>query len=111
MSEVPPPARAGTPRSVWLMFAVPFNFAEDFFIVAAVDRSLRADGRAASRSRKLWAATGHAWCGLQIASLLPGPIGVASGVLALLVWAANWTHSSRLRRQLAAPVPALSKEV
>lgn len=98
---VPENLRVGTPRSVWLMFAIPFNFAEDFFVVAAISASLRADGRVSDGRRRLWAATGLAWCGLQIASLFPGPMGVLSGVLALLVWAGNWTHAALLRRSLA----------
>lgn len=89
------------------MFAIPFNFVEDFFIVASIGRSLHSDGRVATASRRVWLVTGIAWCALQIGSLLPGSVGVASGTLALLVWAANWAHTALLSRRLReAAVPA-----
>ncbi|MEU5407237.1 hypothetical protein [Nocardia asteroides] len=107
LEQVPESARGRSTRSIWLMFALPFNFVEDFFIVGAIDRSLAADGRTPPNARRLWAATGLAWCTLQIASLLPGPIGVGTGALALLVWAEHWIHTVLLRRRLAAATSAV----
>lgn len=34
LSLVRPSARTAKPKSVWLMFLIPYNFVEDFFIVA-----------------------------------------------------------------------------
>ncbi|MEU7901520.1 hypothetical protein [Actinoplanes sp. NPDC049118] len=100
LAVVRPDARTVAPASVWWMFAVPFNFAEDFFIVRNVTGSLAADGRIPARAVGRWSALGYGWCGLQIVSLFPGAIGYAGGSLALPVWAAHWYLTSRLNRTL-----------
>jgi hypothetical protein len=86
------------PASVWWMFAVPYNFVEDFFIVRTVAAALAADGRAAAPGR--WSAVGYAWCTLQILSLLPGMPGYAAGAAALPVWAAHWIMTARINRSI-----------
>lgn len=99
---IAPQDRAAPPRSVWLMFAIPYNFVEDFFIVGNLAVSLRRDGRTAPRTRRLWLWLGMSWAALQIVSLLPGPLGVVAGLLALTVWVVHWrlTHvmTQTLRR-------------
>lgn len=100
LASVPPDARRRSPRSVWLMFAIPFNFVEDFFIVSELGASMRRDGRLAPERLRAWLALGHCWCILQIASLVPGPVGVASGVLALIAWLAHWGLTVAARRRL-----------
>lgn len=105
LAAVPPPARAAAPGSVWWMFAIPYNFVEDFFIVAAIAASLRNDGRVDPARQRRWRRLGLAWCGLQIASLLPGAVGVAAGAGALLAWAAHWALSVRLLRYLGDTAP------
>ncbi|MEH1016274.1 hypothetical protein V6U90_24600 [Micromonospora sp. CPCC 206060] len=103
---VTPEARLRSPRSVWLMFAIPFNFVEDFFIIADLGGSLRRDGRVPGSVIRSWTVAGKAWCLFQIASLLPGTVGVASGVLALGVWAWHWSHTALIGRRLTAAVTA-----
>lgn len=48
---IPPTGRAISPSSIWLMFAIPYNFVEDFFIVGALAKSLRNDDRIRASSR------------------------------------------------------------
>jgi hypothetical protein len=91
--------RAPRPASVWWMFAIPYNFVEDFFIVGKVATALAADGRVPARR---WAVVGQCWCALQILSLLPGVAGYAGGAAALPVWAAHWVMTARINRTLAA---------
>ena len=98
LRAVPPPSRARTPASLWLMFAIPFNFVEDFEIVAGIARSLRAEGRIAAARVRRWHRLGIAWCALQLVSLLPGPVGVSGGALALIAWAVHWVLTERLVR-------------
>lgn len=105
LAAIPPPARAAAPGSVWWMFAIPYNFVEDFFIVAAIAASLRRDGRVPPAPQRLWRRLGLGWCALQIVSLLPGPVGVAAGGAALLAWAAHWALSVRLLRLLGDTAP------
>lgn len=102
LAQVEPDDRARTPRSVWLMFAIPFNFIEDFAIVADIRTSLRRDGRVPRRHLARWFVLGIAWCCLQLGSLAPGSFGFAAGALALIAWALHWRHTSRLSRRLLA---------
>lgn len=95
------PARVRSPRSVWLMFAIPFNFVEDFCIVADLAKGLRRDGSTPPHASLLWLILGQTWCGLQIASLFPGEVGIASGVLALIIWGWHWAYTSVIRRRIA----------
>ncbi|MUM19231.1 hypothetical protein FZI91_07985 [Mycobacterium sp. CBMA271] len=97
---VPEQDRIRSPRSVWLMFAIPFNFVEDFFIVNDVAASLVGSAAVRTRSVSIWRATGLAWCSLQIVSLLPGAVGLAGGAAAILVWLGNWTHAAIITRRL-----------
>ncbi|MBO4206227.1 hypothetical protein [Micromonospora echinofusca] len=104
--RVRPDARARSPRSVWLMFAIPFNFVEDFRIIADLGGSLRRDGRLSGSVIRSWKVVGTAWCILQIASLLPGTVGLTSGLLAVAAWAWHWGHTALLGRRLTAPTTA-----
>jgi hypothetical protein len=103
LSLVKPEARAASPRSVWLMFAIPYNFVEDFFIVSNVGRSLRSDGRFGVRRSQWWLALGFTWAALQIVSLLPGDVGLVGGGLALAAWGVHWVSTVRAIRVLRAP--------
>jgi len=105
LAAIAHPARTASPRSVWWMFAIPYNFVEDFFILAAIAASLRNDGRIDPLKQRRWRRLGLAWCGLQIVSLLPGAVGVAGGAAALLAWAAHWALSVRLLRSLGDTAP------
>lgn len=100
LAAVPAEARRRSPRSVWLMFAIPLNFVEYFFIVADVGHSLAGDGRVPSTSLRVWTVVGTAWCALQLVSLLPRPIGIVGGALAVALWLAHWAHTLVLLRRL-----------
>lgn len=100
LAQVRAPNRIRSPRSLWLMFAIPFNFVEDFFIIAEVARSVRAEGAVAERRLVIWRWLGLGWCALQIVSLVPGETGVLAGVLALVAWAAHWVLTAQTTRAL-----------
>ncbi len=93
LTLVQPTARTASPRSVWLMFLIPYNFIEDFFIIANVANSLR---REAEQNKALQAFpsfglfSGLAWCSLQIVSLIPHEVGSLAGFLALPFWVVHW---------------------
>lgn len=99
--RLPKWGRTRSPRSVWLMFALPFNFVEDFFIVNDIAGSLAASPTISDINRNIWRATGLAWCALQIVSLLPGPLGLVGGALAMPVWLGNWIHAGSIARTLS----------
>lgn len=105
MAAIAPAHRTATPRSVWLMFLLPYNFVEDFFIIAHVARSLRNEaGRnpalAALKHFGWW--TGMGWCAAQILSLIPHEIGSLGGLLALPLWIVHWRFVRHARKLLAA---------
>lgn len=83
------------------MFAIPFNFVEDFFIVTDLASSLRRDGRTSVPASRRWLIVGLGWCILQIGSLLPGVVGITAGGLALPVWAWHWIDTGLIRRRIA----------
>lgn len=101
LTLVRPGAEAAAPASVWWMFAIPYNFTEDFFIVRAVAASLAADGRFPGGWVRRWAVLGYGWCGFQILSLFPGTAGYLGGAVAVPLWAAHWISTARANRALA----------
>lgn len=69
LSLVRPSARAAPPRSVWLMFLIPYNFVEDFFIIANVASSLRREAQhniALHPFKRFGMVSGLGWCAAQI---------------------------------------------
>ncbi|WP_395007244.1 hypothetical protein [Undibacterium sp.] len=93
LSLVRPSARKASPRSVWLMFLIPYNFVEDFFIIVNVANSLRQEAQhniALRPFKSFGMVPGIGWCAAQIVSLLPNEIGAIAGVLALPLWIAHW---------------------
>ncbi len=102
LAAVSPGARRARPASVWWMFALPYNFIEDFFIIHHVSASLRAEARgniALAGWRRFGEWSGLGWCGAQIVSLAPNLVGSAAGLVALALW---WLHWRFIRRALAA---------
>jgi len=51
LEAVPEPFRAARPKSVWLMFLLPYNFFEDFWIIGNVAASLKAQAAARGVTR------------------------------------------------------------
>ncbi len=103
LSLVRPSERAASPRSVWLMFLIPYNFVEDFFIVANVANSLQQEAQhnAALHSFKGFGKrSGMGWCAAQIVSLLPNELGSLAGFLALPLWITHWRFIRRVNAVL-----------
>jgi hypothetical protein len=104
LSLVRPSARKASPRSVWLMFLIPYNFVEDFFIVSSVATSLRREAQhnsALHPFKRFGMVSGLGWCAAQIVSLLPNEIGSFAGVLALPFWIIHWRFIRRVNVALA----------
>ncbi|POA31817.1 MULTISPECIES: hypothetical protein [unclassified Pseudomonas] len=104
LTLVKPSSRVASPRSVWLMFLLPYNFIEDFFIVAHVARSLRREARhnkALGSFKSFGLFSGLGWCTAQIVSLLPNELGSLGGALALPLWIVHWQLVRRVNRLMA----------
>ncbi len=100
---VRPSARRASPRSVWLMFLIPYNFIEDFFIIANVANSLRQEAQhnlALRAFKSFGMVSGLGWCTMQIVSLLPNTIGSIASVLALPIWILHWRFVRRVNATL-----------
>lgn len=106
LQAVPRRQRAAAPASVWWMFAIPYNFVEDFFIIGTIATSLRRSEMEYTNLRGAFGGygriSGFGWCGLQILSLIPHPIGAAAGLFALPLWAWHWRQVRSARRILLA---------
>jgi hypothetical protein len=108
LDRIRPEARAAHPRSVWLMFLIPYNFVEDFFIVHNVARSLRAEAAvnpALAGVRSYGAASGLGWCTAQIVSLMPNQAGELAGAVALVLWIVHWRFVARTTALLGHAAP------
>lgn len=98
-------ARTAQPKSVWLMFLLPYNFIEDFWIVSNVAASLRresAHNRALARFRGFGLGSGIGWCAAQVVSLLPNLLGSIAGIVAIVLWVVHWRRIRQANAALAA---------
>jgi len=104
LTLVHPSARMAAPRSVWLMFLIPYNFVEDFFIIANVARSLEREAKtnAALYSFKSFGmVSGIGWCTAQIFSLLPNGFGAIAGCIAFPLWIIHWRFIRQVNRAIS----------
>lgn len=104
LSLISPNARVAEPRSVWLMFLIPYNFIEDFFIIANVAASLRkeaAQNPALQSLTHFGLASGIGWCAAQIVSLWPSEIGSFASLIAIALWIVHWRFIRYVNRLLA----------
>ena len=100
---VSPAARKAQPKSVWLMFLLPYNFIEDFFIVANVAKSLEAEAAvnpALASFKSFGMVSGLGWCVAQIISLIPHPLGSLAGLMAMGLWGWHWAFIRRVNKVL-----------
>ncbi|MFD2176083.1 hypothetical protein [Veronia pacifica] len=93
MLSVSPNSRDVKASSVWLMFLIPYNFIEDFFIMKNVADALdkervKRPSLTALKTNGLW--LGYGWCAAQIVSLLPFAIGSIAGLVAIILWLLHW---------------------
>lgn len=113
ISLVRPSAQVAPPRSVWFMFLIPYNFVEDFFIIANVARSLRREAQhnsALHSCKHFGMVSGLGWCAAQIISLLPNAIGSIAGGLALVLWIIHWRFIRRVNAVLTEAAHAMQTD-
>ena len=98
-------ARKAEPKSVWLMFLIPYNFIEDFFIIHSVTESLKAQALFDNRLNKIkgfGSLSGFGWCTAQIISLIPNELGAVAGVIAFILWLVHWYFIVQTNKLLSA---------
>lgn len=100
---ISPAHRHASPRSVWWMLVLPYNFIEDFFIIYSVSKSIQSEYEADPNLPMIQvhgAITGIGWCVAQIGSLLPNDVGSLSGLLAFIFWVIHWRFIRQVMQQL-----------
>lgn len=104
LSLVSPAARKATPKSVWLMFLIPYNFIEDFFIVVNVAKSLEGEAKtnpALQGFKHFGMISGLGWCIAQIISLIPHELGSVAGLVAIILWVIHWRFIRKINTVLS----------
>jgi len=103
LEVIPAPLRTASPRSVWLMFLIPYNFVEDFWIIGHVSASLKAHAVTQGYpAGGFGLAPGLGWCALQIVSLVPHEVGSLAGLLAVPLWLWHWAFVRKARTRILA---------
>lgn len=100
---VSPASRKAVPNSVWFMFALPYNFIEDFFIVSNVAKSLKAEAAvnpALASFKSFGMISGLGWCAAQVISLIPNRVGSVAGLVAIGFWIWHWVFIRRVNSAL-----------
>lgn len=99
-----PENRKATPKSVWYMFAIPFNFVEDFFIVINLAGSLDAEKKANSKLKSVsdvGIVSGIGWSIAQILSFIPNIVGQIAGLIGMILVIYHWTQIAKINKLLS----------
>lgn len=103
LSNISASNRKATPKSVWYMFLIPYNFIEDFFIVINISNSIEAEAKnnpKLSSINHFGLTTGLGWCIAQILSLIPNFGGQLAGLIGLILWLIHWRFIIKINQLL-----------
>lgn len=104
---IEPEHRAASPKSVWFMFLIPYNFIEDFFIVKNIAVSIRNEAKnnlAINDLKYFGLYSGIGWCTAQIFSLAPGYLGKTASLIAIVLWIIHWKFIRKTNKRLSSTV-------
>lgn len=107
LALIKPDNRMASPKSVWLMFVIPYNIIEDFFIMINVSYSLAAEAktnRQLQRFKDFGLVTGLGWAIAQVMSFIPNEIGQVCGLIGLLLWIKHWILIVKINKALKSGV-------
>lgn len=102
-SLIQPQNRKAQPHSVWYMFALPFNFIEDFFIVINLANSIEAEKKTNQKLDHVkdnGMVTGISWSIAQLMSFIPNIVGQTAGLLGMLLVIVHWIQVAKINRIL-----------
>ncbi|HLO45199.1 MAG TPA: hypothetical protein VK175_12765 [Leadbetterella sp.] len=94
-----PQNRKMSPKSAWLMFFMPFNFIEDFFIVINLSNSIEAEAKINQKLETIkdfGMVTGIGWCIAQILSFIPNVFGQIVGCLGIILVVFHWIFIKKI---------------
>lgn len=95
--------RKAKPSSVWYMFAIPFNFVEDFFIVINVANSLaeeKKSNKALAHITDFGMVSGIGWSIAQIMSFIPNIVGQVAGLVGMILVIYHWIQIAKINTLL-----------
>lgn len=103
LTLIAPQNRKATPKSVWYMFLMPFNFIEDFFIMINISNSLEEEAKhnnKLSGIKDFGMITGMGWSIAQILSFVPNIAGQIAGALGIVLWIIHWRFIIKINKLL-----------
>lgn len=103
LTLISPENRKAKPNSVWYMFAIPFNFVEDFFIVINVANSIEGEKKSNVKLKNIsdfGMVSGIGWSIAQVLSFIPNYIGQIAGVLGMVLVIHHWILITRINKLL-----------
>lgn len=104
LTLIKPENRKAKPTSVWYMFAIPFNFVEDFFIVINVANSIEEEKKSNIKLKNVsdfGMVSGIGWSIAQVLSFIPSFVGQIAGLLGMILVIYHWTQIAKINKLLA----------
>jgi hypothetical protein len=104
LTLIKPENRKTKLTTVWYMFAIPFNFVEDFFIVINVANSLEFEKKSNDKLKNIsdfGMISGIGWSIAQILSFIPNYVGQITGLFGMILVVYHWTQIAKINRLLA----------
>ena len=95
--------RKAEPKSVWYMFAIPFNFVEDFFIVINIANSIEEEKKANQKLKDIsdfGMVSGIGWSIAQVLSFIPNIVGQIAGFIGMILVIYHWVQIARINKLL-----------
>jgi len=93
LTLIKPENRKASPKSVWYMFVIPFNFVEDFFIVINISNSLEKEKETNIELKNIsdfGMVSGIGWSIAQILSFIPNIVGQTAGLVGMILVIYHW---------------------
>lgn len=103
LTLIKPENRKAKPTSVWYMFAIPFNFVEDFFIVINVANSIEEEKKTNITLKNVsdfGMISGIGWSIAQVLSFIPNFIGQIAGLLGMILVIYHWMQIAKINKLL-----------
>ena len=103
LTLIKPENRKAKPTSVWYMFAIPFNFVEDFFIVINVANSIEEEKKSNIKLKNVsdfGMVSGIGWSIAQVLSFIPNIVGQIAGLVGMILVIYHWILIAKINRLL-----------
>ncbi len=104
LTLIRPENRKMKPTSVWYMFAIPFNFIEDFFIVIHLANSIEEEKKTNLKLKTIsdfGMISGIGWSIAQLLSFVPNEVGQIAGLVGMVLVVYHWTQIAKINKLLA----------